>query len=63
MGFTFGFQLTIDNNVYREISCLETHLLVPFSNASSGALTTSQSRLKLKGEEPYSAGEFLEQSM
>ncbi|XP_016937028.3 uncharacterized protein Apoltp [Drosophila suzukii] len=54
--------LTIDNNVYREISCLETHLLVPFSNASSGALTTSQSRLKLKGEEPYSAGEFLEQN-
>ncbi|XP_043065229.1 LOW QUALITY PROTEIN: uncharacterized protein LOC108101203 [Drosophila ficusphila] len=53
--------LTVDNNVYREISCLETHLLVPFSNASSGALTTSRSLLKLRNEEPYSVGEFLEQ--
>lgn len=35
---------------------------MPFSNASSGALTTSRSRLLLKGEEPYSVGEFLEQS-
>ncbi|XP_017105517.3 uncharacterized protein Apoltp [Drosophila bipectinata] len=54
--------LTIDNNVYREISCLETHLLVPFSNASSGALTTSRSKLELKGEESYSSNEFLEQN-
>lgn len=35
---------------------------MPFSNASSGALTTSTSRLKLDGVESYSAGEFLEQS-
>ncbi|XP_017025668.1 uncharacterized protein Apoltp [Drosophila kikkawai] len=54
--------LTIDNNVYRDISCEETHLLVPFSNASSGALTTSRSRLVLRGEDPYSVGEFLEQN-
>ncbi|XP_032572582.1 uncharacterized protein LOC6611837 [Drosophila sechellia] len=54
--------LTIDNNVYKEVKCLETHLLVPFSNASSGALTTSTSRLKLDGVESYSAGEFLEQN-
>ncbi|XP_039479409.1 uncharacterized protein LOC120443997 [Drosophila santomea] len=53
--------LTVDNNVYKEIKCLETHLLVPFSNVSSGALTTSTSRLKLTGEESYSAGGFLEQ--
>ncbi|XP_034669576.1 uncharacterized protein LOC117902369 [Drosophila subobscura] len=54
--------LTVDQRMYREISCLETHLLVPFSNASSGALTTSRSRLLLKEEDSYSAGEFLEQN-
>ncbi|EDW76449.2 uncharacterized protein Dwil_GK14654 [Drosophila willistoni] len=54
--------LTVDNSVYKEISCLETHLLLPFSNASSGALTTSQSKLELKGEESYSISEFLEQN-
>ncbi|EDV43460.2 uncharacterized protein Dana_GF16512 [Drosophila ananassae] len=59
---SYDSYLTIDNNVYREISCLETHLLVPFSNASSGALTTSRSRLELKGEESYSSNEFLEQN-
>lgn len=60
--YVCSFQLTIDNNVYREISCQESHLLVPFSNGSSGALTTSQSKLKLQGEESYSVSEFLESS-
>ncbi|KAH8412988.1 hypothetical protein KR009_007324, partial [Drosophila setifemur] len=54
--------LTVDSNVYREINCLETHLLVPFSNASTGALTTSRSRFQLKGEDSYSLSEFLEQN-
>ncbi|KAH8289923.1 hypothetical protein KR018_003642 [Drosophila ironensis] len=54
--------LTVDNNVYKEVSCLETHLLVPFSNASSGALTTSRSRLELKLSDSYSVSEFLEQN-
>ncbi|XP_030377336.1 uncharacterized protein LOC115626195 [Scaptodrosophila lebanonensis] len=54
--------LTIDNHVYREISCFERHLLIPFSNASTGAVTTSQSKFELKGEESYSSNEFLEQN-
>ncbi|KAH8395625.1 hypothetical protein KR222_003717 [Zaprionus bogoriensis] len=55
--------LTIDNNVYKEISCLESHLLVPFSNGSSGALTTSLSKLQMQGEEPYSVSQFLEENV
>ncbi|XP_017854431.2 uncharacterized protein LOC108607859 [Drosophila busckii] len=54
--------MTIDNNVYREIKCFESHLLVPFSNGSTGALTTSASSLKLLGEDSYSLSEFLEQN-
>ncbi|XP_064556915.1 uncharacterized protein Apoltp [Drosophila montana] len=55
--------LTIDNNVYREISCTESHLLVPFSNGSSGALTTTRSTLRLEGEDTYSISEFLEKNI
>lgn len=56
------FQLTIDSNVYRDISCQETHVLVPFSNGSSGALTSSFSKLHLQSEESYEVSAFLEQS-
>ncbi|XP_034475095.1 uncharacterized protein LOC117782196 [Drosophila innubila] len=55
--------LTVDKNVYREISCLENHLLVPFSNGSSGALTTTKSKLLLTGSDDYSISEFLEQNI
>ncbi|XP_051858776.1 uncharacterized protein LOC117563530 [Drosophila albomicans] len=55
--------LTIDKSVYHKISCLETHLLVPFSNGSSGALTTSKSTLLLTGSNDYSISEFLEQNV
>ncbi|XP_037927466.1 apolipophorins [Teleopsis dalmanni] len=51
--------MTIDHNLYREISCYERHQLIPFSNSSTGAVTTTSSRLQLKGEESYSSGEFL----
>ena len=51
--------MTIDNNIYSEIVCFERHQLIPFSNSSSGAVTTVLSRLQLKGEESYSSGEFL----
>lgn len=57
-----GLQLTIDNNVYREISCMESHLLVPFSNGSSGALTTTKSSLRLDSEAAYGVSEFLDKS-
>ncbi|EDW03099.1 uncharacterized protein LOC6561417 [Drosophila grimshawi] len=55
--------LTIDNYMYREISCMESHLLVPFSNGSFGALTTTRSKLQLEDEESYSISEFLEQNI
>ncbi|TDG46759.1 hypothetical protein AWZ03_006806 [Drosophila navojoa] len=55
--------LTIDNNVYREISCMESHLLVPFSNGSSGALTTTRSTLRLDSEDAYGVSEFLDKNV
>lgn len=54
--------MTVDNSLYREISCLEVHQLIPFSNGTTGAITTSRSKLELKGEESYSSGEFLAES-
>ncbi|XP_046812149.1 apolipophorins [Lucilia cuprina] len=50
---------TIDNNIYRDISCYERHQLIPFSNASTGAVTTTTQTLEFKGEDTFSVGEFL----
>lgn len=57
------FQLTIDNHIYREIKCFERHQLIPFSKQNTGAVTTTTSSLVFKGEQHYSPGEFLDQSM
>ncbi|KAL9926249.1 apolipoprotein lipid transfer particle isoform 1-T7 [Glossina fuscipes fuscipes] len=59
--------MTIDNNIYRNISCHERYQLMPFSNATSGAVTTSSHKLEFKGESsnnnqefPYQDGELVE---
>ncbi|XP_005177435.1 apolipophorins [Musca domestica] len=54
--------LTIDNHIYREISCFERHQLIPFSKKQSGAVTTVHYGLEFKGEQNYSPGEFLDQN-
>lgn len=55
--------MTIDNHIYREIKCFERHQLIPFSKQNTGAVTTTTSSLVFKGEQHYSPGEFLDQSM
>ena len=58
----FVFQMTIDNSVYKEISCVERHQLIPFSNHTSGAVTSTRSKFVFRGEESYSVNEFFNQS-
>lgn len=45
------FQITIDHNIYKESSCLESHVFAPFSNNGTGAVATSSIRLSLLSED------------
>ncbi|XP_054743946.1 uncharacterized protein LOC129248428 [Anastrepha obliqua] len=51
--------MTINNNLYQEVTCYEQHQLIPFSNSNSGAVTKVISRLVFQDEENYSIGDFL----
>lgn len=43
---------SIDNFIYKSIECHEQHLLIPFSNGGSGALSKTSLKLKLLSEGP-----------
>lgn len=42
--------MSVDRNIYDDITCNERHQLVPFSNNQSGAVTQSIARLKFIDE-------------
>ncbi|XP_055847743.1 uncharacterized protein LOC129913211 [Episyrphus balteatus] len=50
--------LTIDRNIYSEVSCFERHQLIPFSSNQSGAVTVAHAKLLLKTEEKYNSADF-----
>ena len=52
--------MSIDHNIYNEITCEETHVLQPFSNQDAGATTIVVQRLILQGENVETLGEQLE---
>lgn len=45
--------MSIDHHIYNNILCFERHLVVPFSNNQSGAVTTSRLSLILSDEETF----------
>lgn len=45
--------MTIDHNIFKDVTCFERHELVPFSNNGSGAVTVSKIRLTIADEEAY----------
>lgn len=45
--------ISIDHNIYNGMLCVERHLVVPFSNNQSGAVTTSRLSLTLADEEEF----------
>lgn len=45
--------VSIDHHIYNNIVCFERHLVVPFSNGPSGAVTTSRLSLVLADEEEF----------
>lgn len=45
--------VSIDHNIYNGLLCFERHLVVPFSNNQSGAVTTSRLSLILADEEEF----------
>ncbi|KAJ3640007.1 hypothetical protein Zmor_003331 [Zophobas morio] len=53
-------EMSIDHNIYNEITCEETHVLQPFSNQDAGATTIVVQRLILQGENVETLGEQLE---
>lgn len=48
-----SIQITIDHNVYKDVTCSERHQFVPFSNNGTGAVTTSTIKLTLMDEETH----------
>lgn len=55
-------QMSIDHNIYSEITCEESHVLQPFSNQDAGATTIVEQRLILLGENTVTLGEQSELS-
>lgn len=55
--------MTIDRNIYREISCYERHQLIPFSNKSSGAITTVSYKLVFQKEKPCKLSDYLREGI
>ncbi|KYB29704.1 hypothetical protein TcasGA2_TC031518 [Tribolium castaneum] len=55
-------QMSIDHNIYNEITCEESHVLQPFSNQDAGATTIVEQRLILLGENAVTLGEQSELS-
>lgn len=45
--------VSIDHHIYNGVVCFERHLVVPFSNGESGAVTTSRLSLTLSDEESF----------
>lgn len=43
---------SIDNFIYKDIECYEQHLMIPFSNHGSGAVSKTSMKLKLLSETP-----------
>lgn len=54
--------MSIDHNVYNEITCEESHVLQPFSNQDAGARTIVKQRLILLSENVETLGKQLELS-
>lgn len=52
---TFSTQISVDHNIYKEVTCFERHQLVPFSNHQSGAVTQATIHLALTSERSYDA--------
>jgi hypothetical protein len=53
-------EMSIDHNIYNEITCEESHVLQPFSNQDAGATTIVVQRLILLSENAETLGEQLE---